>query len=246
VADHLVPVVRETLTNVAKHAQAQQVEVVISASSSSLELIVRDDGSAGSRAATAASGSATCATGRARAAAPSRSRRRPEGRAPRCAGASRSEVQPGRHRVVPQLQGDRTQQTLDGRGRDPSERDRVHGLAEPSARRVVAPVEQQRRVAGRADREPELGVEPGQQPRARVAGVTVVGSQQKVRHHVRPTFQGAPRVRATGRDHPAGPTSTIQRSGPDVAGIGQPHLGVTPEGRDRGIGVGVQGEERAQ
>jgi signal transduction histidine kinase len=47
VADHLVPVVRETLTNVAKHAQAQQVEIVVSASTTSLELIVRDDGIGG-------------------------------------------------------------------------------------------------------------------------------------------------------------------------------------------------------
>jgi signal transduction histidine kinase len=49
VAEHLVPVVRETLTNVAKHAQAQHVEVHITASLERLELVVRDDGVGGVR-----------------------------------------------------------------------------------------------------------------------------------------------------------------------------------------------------
>jgi signal transduction histidine kinase len=46
-AEHLVPVVRETLTNVAKHARAEQVEVVLSATTERLELVVRDDGIGG-------------------------------------------------------------------------------------------------------------------------------------------------------------------------------------------------------
>ncbi|WP_169786867.1 GAF domain-containing sensor histidine kinase [Nitriliruptor alkaliphilus] len=47
VAEHLVPVVREALTNVARHADAERVEVHLAASASRLELLVRDDGVGG-------------------------------------------------------------------------------------------------------------------------------------------------------------------------------------------------------
>jgi signal transduction histidine kinase len=44
VADHLIPVVREALTNVAKHARAQDVEVELAGDSRSVRLRVADDG----------------------------------------------------------------------------------------------------------------------------------------------------------------------------------------------------------
>jgi signal transduction histidine kinase len=47
VAEHLVPVVRETLTNVAKHANAEHVEIHLTASATELQLVVRDDGIGG-------------------------------------------------------------------------------------------------------------------------------------------------------------------------------------------------------
>jgi signal transduction histidine kinase len=43
-AAHLIPVMREALTNVAKHADAQDVEVELSVDSSWLELRISDDG----------------------------------------------------------------------------------------------------------------------------------------------------------------------------------------------------------
>jgi signal transduction histidine kinase len=46
-ADHLVPVVREALTNVAKHARAEDVEVDLVVEGSDLRLVVRDDGVGG-------------------------------------------------------------------------------------------------------------------------------------------------------------------------------------------------------
>jgi signal transduction histidine kinase len=46
-AEHLVPVVREALTNVAKHAQADDVEVDLLVEGAFLQLIVRDDGVGG-------------------------------------------------------------------------------------------------------------------------------------------------------------------------------------------------------
>jgi signal transduction histidine kinase len=46
-AEHLVPVVREALTNVAKHAQADDVEVDLVIEGATLELVVRDDGVGG-------------------------------------------------------------------------------------------------------------------------------------------------------------------------------------------------------
>ena len=49
VADHLVPVLREALTNVAKHADAHTVDVVLTASVDTVELTVRDDGVGGVR-----------------------------------------------------------------------------------------------------------------------------------------------------------------------------------------------------
>jgi signal transduction histidine kinase len=47
VAEHLVPVVREALTNVAKHAKADEVEVDLVVDSAHLRLVVRDDGVGG-------------------------------------------------------------------------------------------------------------------------------------------------------------------------------------------------------
>lgn len=44
VAEHLIPVVREVLTNVAKHASAQDIEVELAGDSRSLRLRVADDG----------------------------------------------------------------------------------------------------------------------------------------------------------------------------------------------------------
>ncbi|MEX0835123.1 MAG: GAF domain-containing protein [Nitriliruptor sp.] len=47
VAEHLVPVLREALTNVAKHARADEVEVQLSADHAEVLLVVRDDGIGG-------------------------------------------------------------------------------------------------------------------------------------------------------------------------------------------------------
>jgi signal transduction histidine kinase len=47
VAEHLIPVVREALTNVAKHARASEVEVELTADDHQLVLTVRDDGVGG-------------------------------------------------------------------------------------------------------------------------------------------------------------------------------------------------------
>lgn len=44
IADQLVPVLREALTNVVKHADAREVEVVLAAGGGAVELTVRDDG----------------------------------------------------------------------------------------------------------------------------------------------------------------------------------------------------------
>ena len=44
VNDHVIAVLREALTNAAKHAQARRIDVIVEADAASLALIVTDDG----------------------------------------------------------------------------------------------------------------------------------------------------------------------------------------------------------